>query len=183
MKRLTWVIRGVGLAVLIWGLGAQTAQGAELMKVGIMDLQRCIQESESGKKALKKLQERTEKLKKELDRKKAELEKAQEEFKKQTGVLNAEARSQREKEMLRKQEDFRDLVRESEETVRKEDYEATQPILKGILEVAQKIGQEEGYTLILESKSGVVYATRGVDITEKVIKTYDTRTLPKKDKK
>ena len=53
----------------------------------------------------------------------------------------------------------------------KDEYNAMQPLLDELFEVTKKLAKDEGYTLILESKSGVVYFNKPVEeITEKVIK-------------
>ena len=65
--------------------------------------------------------------------------------------------------------------------MQKDEYTAMQPLLNELFEVTKKLAKDEGFTLILESKSGVVYFNKPVeDITEKVIKLANE---PKKEKK
>jgi Skp family chaperone for outer membrane proteins len=46
-----------------------------------------------------------------------------------------------------------------------------QPLLNELFDITKKLAKEEGYTMILESSSGVVYLDKHVeDITEKVIR-------------
>jgi len=46
-----------------------------------------------------------------------------------------------------------------------------QPLLNELFDITKKLAKEEGFTLILESKSGVVYFDKPVEeITEKVIR-------------
>jgi Skp family chaperone for outer membrane proteins len=46
-----------------------------------------------------------------------------------------------------------------------------QPLLNELFDITKKLAKEEGYTMILESSSGVVYLDKPVeDITEKVIR-------------
>ncbi|MBA4392324.1 MAG: hypothetical protein C0407_02110, partial [Desulfobacca sp.] len=102
------------------------------------------------------------------------------EFTKKSNVLSQEAKRDKEKEMIRKEEDFRDLVREKEEEMRKDEFTAMQPLLNELFEVTSKIAKDEGYTLILEAKSGVVYFNKPIEITDKVIKIFNET---KKEKK
>jgi outer membrane protein len=150
------------------------------LKIGILDLQRCIQQSEAGKKASKSLQEKSDRIKKDLTTKREDLKKIRDEFAKKSNVLSSEAKRDKEKEMLRKEEDFRDLVREKEDEMHKDEYSAMQPLLNELFEVTSKLAKEEGYTLILEAKSGVVYFNKPIDITDKVIKLFNEA---KKEKK
>jgi Skp family chaperone for outer membrane proteins len=42
--------------------------------------------------------------------------------------------------------------------------------------VIQKLGADEGYTLILEKNEAIVlYASKVIDLTDRVIKLYDTQ--------
>jgi outer membrane protein len=54
-------------------------------------------------------------------------------------------------------------------------------IQKEVVELVQEIGKKEGYTLIVEKRTGgVVYAPTSIDITDAVIQIYNTQT-PKSD--
>lgn len=147
------------------------AWAAEVLKIGVIDLQKCIQQSEAGKKASKGLQEKADKIKKDLEVRREELKKLSEEYNKKSALMSPEARREKEKELIRKDEDLRELVRKKEEEMQKEEYNAMQPLLSELFEVTKKVAKDENFTLILEAKSGVVYFGKPVeDITEKVIK-------------
>jgi outer membrane protein len=150
------------------------------IKVGVLDLQRCLQQSEAGKKASKNLQEKSDRIKKDLTAKREDLKKLGEEFAKKSNVLSPEAKRERERDLIRKEEDFRELVRQKEEEMHKDEYNAMQPLLNDLFEVTSKLAKDEGYTLILEAKSGVVYFTKSIEITDKVIKNFNES---KKEKK
>jgi outer membrane protein len=158
----------LGLASL-WT--AVPSWAGEALKIGVIDLQKCIQQFESGKKASKGLQEKADLIKKDLEARREELKKLSDEFNAKGAVLSTEAKREREKELIRRDEDLRELARKKEEEMRKDEYNAMQPLLSELFELTQKVAKEEGYTLILESKSGVVYFNKPVEeITDKVIR-------------
>jgi outer membrane protein len=102
-------------------------------------------------------------------------------MKKKSSVLSADAKREKEKELIRKDEELRELVRKKEGEMQKDEYTAMQPLLNELFDITKKLAKDEGYTLILESKSGVVHFSKPVeDITEKVIKLANE---PKKEKK
>jgi outer membrane protein len=150
------------------------------LKIGVLDLQRCIQQSEAGKKASKSLQEKSDRIKKDLTAKREDLRKLRDEFTKKSNVLSADAKRDKEKELIRKEEDFRDLVREKEDEMHKDEYNAMQPLLGELFEITSKLAKDEGYTMILEAKSGVVYFIKSIEITDKVVKLFNES---KKEKK
>ena len=49
-------------------------------------------------------------------------------------------------------------------------------IVFGLQKVIQKVGVDEGFTLILESNEQIVpYTSKAIDITDQVIKAYDAQ--------
>jgi len=170
----------LGLVGISFLLTAIPSWASDPLKVGILDLQRCLQQSEAGKKASKVLQEKSERIKKDLTARRDDLKKMRDEFTKKSNVLSQEAKRDKEKELIRKEEDFRDLVREKEEEMRKDEFNSMQPLLNELFEVTSKIAKDDGYTMILEAKSGVVYFTKSIEITDKVIKLFNEA---KKEKK
>jgi len=151
--------------------GGSSAWSAEILKVGVIDLQKCIQQSEAGKKASKGLQEKADRIKKDLETRREDLKRLSDEYNKKSSVMSADAKREKEKELVRKDEDLRELIRKKEEEIQKEEYNAMQPLLSELFEVTKKLARDENFTMILEAKSGVVYFSKPVeDITDKVIR-------------
>jgi outer membrane protein len=49
-------------------------------------------------------------------------------------------------------------------------------VLVGLQKVVQKLGADEGYTLILEkSQTSVLFASKSIDMTDLAIKAYDVQ--------
>jgi outer membrane protein len=152
------------------GAGAARAE----TKIGIVDIQRALNESEQGKKAKERLSQRVEKMQADLKLKKEQLEKLDAEIQKQSPLLSGDAKRDREREFDRKKRDYADLVRDYQEEIQQAELQATQPILKEMEETIEKMGREQGYSIILESKmSGVIYSAKGVDLTDAVIKAHN----------
>lgn len=85
-------------------------------------------------------------------------------------MLSADAKRDKEKEFERKKRDLADLYRDYREEVQQAEVAGFQPILKDLNAVIEKIGAEQGYTVILEKSNGVVFSAKGVDITEAAVK-------------
>jgi outer membrane protein len=149
------------------------AQGP--VKIGVIDGKRCIEQTEAGKKTYSLFRERYAKDQKELEAKGSTLKKLQEEYTKKSEVLAADVKREKEKEIMRKEEDLRDQLRERSEKFRQDEQEAFQKLTAEIFEAASAIGREQGLTLIMEAKSGVVYFNPAIDITDQVIKRHNAR--------
>src|SRR3990172_6457407 len=161
------------LLAIIMVLMAGISFASDQVKIGYIDLQKSLNESDQGKEAKAAFNKRVEELQKALDEKQSELKKLQEELEKQKGLLTSEARGEKEKAYQQKLKDVQRFAKDSQEELQQKDSELTKKILKDLRDIIRKIGTEEGYTIDLEKgDSYVLYAAEGVDMTDKVIKEY-----------
>ncbi len=156
-------------------LACSLAGAAETVKIAVIDARKCIQQCDAGKKLYAVYKEKSDRIEKDLNVRKNEIKRLQEELSKKQNALSDEAKREKEKELLRKQEDLRDQAREKEMAYQKEEGTAFQNLSNELFEVAKKIAVDEGYTLVLEAQSGVIYRNSNIDITDRVIKIYNEK--------
>ncbi|MEK7850403.1 MAG: OmpH family outer membrane protein [Deltaproteobacteria bacterium] len=156
-------------------LCASIAFSAEkAVKIGYIDLQKALNESDQGKEAKLSFNKRVEELQKVLDEKQNELKKLQDELEKQKGLLTPEARGEKEKAYQQKIKDAQRFAKDSQEELQQKDAELTKKIIKDLKDIIKKLGTDDGYTIILEKgEAFVLFAAEGIDITDKVIKSYN----------
>jgi len=148
------------------------APAADVAKFGSIDIQKVLNESEPGKKAKTDLEVLIKSKQTVIDEKGKTVEKMKSDIEKQTSVLSAEARKTKEDELEKNIREYQRLVQDSQSEVKKKEGELTDSILKEIRDIIEKVGEQEGYTLIIE-KGMVLYSNKGIDITESVLKKYD----------
>jgi outer membrane protein len=145
------------------------------MNIAVIDVQRVVTESDPGKQALQKLKELQDAKIDEGRAMQQELATMQEQISKQQFTLSearlAELRKQIEDKGIALQRFQDDAERELDEARRQE-----LGGLEGrIIPVINQIGTEKGYTLIFNKfQSGLVYADDAVDITDDVIRRFNT---------
>jgi outer membrane protein len=170
MRRATLSL-ATALALLAPALPAR----AEL-KIGIVDLQRALNESSAGQKAKDQFKVEFERMQDALKREKDQLDRMKDDLEKKSLVLKEEQRKTLADDFERKRRDLRRKLEDSDAELRKKDAELTSGILKDLAAVIQEIGQRDGYTLILEnSSSSVLYGAKSIDMTDEVIRTFDAR--------
>lgn len=153
---------------------------ADPVKFGSMDLQKALNESEAGKKAKSDLEVLIKSKESIINEKSKVVEKLRGELEKQSSVLSAEARKSREDELEKLLREYQRIVQDSQTEVKKKEGELTEAIIKELREIVEKIGEEEGYTLIVE-RGLVLYSNKGIDLTDTVIKKYnELKAGPKK---
>ncbi len=161
----------------IFGVGGI---GAEV-KIGVVDLQRCIQESEEGKRLVKDLESKKAELQRKIDKKQDELLKLKEELEKKGMMLSLDAQEDKQKELERKRREFQFLYEDLTEEMRKAEAEARKKILTDLEKVVQDLAKKEGFSIIFERRtSGIMFITDAVDITDKTIKLYNESRATKK---
>ena len=162
------------IALLLVLFAAATAHAQEL-KIGFVDLQRALNESETGKRAKEDFRGQLDKVQNDLKRKKDELDKMKEQIEKKGAVLKEDERRNLEKDFQKKVRDFERTYKDTQAEMQAKDNELTQKILVDLQEVIQEFGRQEGYTMILEASTNVLYGAPSADLTERVIETYNSR--------
>jgi outer membrane protein len=166
MKRL---ISFLVLLLVLNGLAS-----ASEVKIGYVDLQRALNESEPGKRAKSEFEALFKTKQRELDNKNRELGKLKEEIEKQSELLSKEALKSKQDEFDRKMREAKRFQQDAEEEINRKRAELTNDILKDLGRIIAKIGKEEGYTLIFQKVEGIIiYANSAIDLTDKVIKRYN----------
>lgn len=161
-------------AVLFFIVFAMPAWAQEKIKIGLIDVQRAISDSQAGKKAREKFQAQVKKAEADLLRQKQEVEKLKSDVDKKGPLLKEDDRKNLEKEFQKRYVIYQRDMRDSQEELRQKEGEMTADILKELETVVAEIGKNEKFTLILE-RSQLLYSDQAVDITNKVIELYNNR--------
>jgi outer membrane protein len=102
-----------------------------------------------------------------------EIENLEKELERQAPMLSDEAKLRKTEEIARKQEEYNTFVQEIWGTGGKyqvRNLELTRPLIDRIRTILNRLGEEGGYTLILDIAEGsVVYAQEGLDLTDEVL--------------
>jgi outer membrane protein len=146
------------------------------LKVGCVDIQRAMNECQVGVEAKKVIGKEMEKLQKLFAERQKELQTMKESFDKQAPMMKPEARAAKEKEFQTKVRDYQRWLEDNQKEIQQKGMEMERTILQGIQKVIKKIGEEESYTFVLEKNENIVlYASKAIDLTDRVIKTYDAQ--------
>lgn len=166
------VITRIGLVATV---AAMALPAAAEMNVAVIDVQRVVTESDPGKQALQKLKELQDQKIQEGRAVQQELEALREQFSKQRFTLT----DQKLEEMSKQIEDKQIALQRFEDDAQREISDARRKELgaleERIMPVIDEIGRERGLTMIFNKfQSGLVYADDQVDITDEVIRRFNT---------
>ncbi len=163
----------IGIFLLAGGGWVGEARSAEF-KIASVDIQKAVNECNAGKEAKKDITKEVEKFQRLVADKQKELQTLKETLEKQAAMLNPDARAAKEKELQSKARDFQRWGEDYQNELNQKRAEKERGISTALQKVIQKLGADEGYTLILEKNESIVlYATKTMDITDRVIRLYD----------
>lgn len=165
--------KAFSLAVIMILIIGQAVFAADL-KIGFVNLMKALNESDSGKKAKTDLEFLIKTKQTAIDEKGKAIEKLRADLEKQASILSPEARKTKEEELESLIRDYQRLVTDSQNAVKKKEGEFTSEIIKDLRAIIKTIGEDEGYTVILEDADGLIlFSQKDLDLTEKVLKSYN----------
>lgn len=142
------------------------------VKIGFIDMQKALNESEAGKVAKKELEKMVKERQVKIDEKIALRDKLVAEIEKQSVVLSEEARRQKQDELEKIAREIERMVADSNAELQKQQRELEIEIVKDLDAIITGIGKEGNYTIILPADI-ILYSAEGTDITDLVIKKHN----------
>lgn len=160
------------VVALVCLAGAARAEG---LKIAVIDVNKILNESDAGRAAKKKMEERYLELKKKIDAMQEEARKMKEDLDKQKILLGKEKLKEREDALAGKVAELRQLTQESEREMQTRQADLTRDVLKTIETEVDRVVAEEKIDLLLERSGGVIHVNPSLDITAKVLDLVNKR--------
>jgi outer membrane protein len=170
MKGLIGVL--LGLLTMVFLQPAPLA--AQNVKVGVVDLQKFQKNSKAFQKASVGVKKKFDDMQQKLNDERNAVAKLDEELKKQSMMLSLDAQEDKKRELEKKQRQFKFMYDEFSQEMKDTEMEAIKKVMKELEKVVEKIGEKEGYTIILERRTlGLLYFNNTIDLTDRVTDAYD----------
>lgn len=153
-------------------LAVNPAVAATKAKIGVVDLQRAVSETKEGIAARATIQKMTEQYNAELKSMLTEIEKLGAELKNDKKPSN-DARIEKEKLLQKKNREFQNRKRDAEEDLKLQENGYLVKLVNRLGLLMEKIGDEEGYSAIID-RSSARYVAKESDITAILVKRADS---------
>ena len=176
--RLVWAIALAAWVAIVFPASAaqqapkEAVKKETIVKLGIIDTTKIMQESKAAKNAQVIFQKDLEAKRGILAAKEREIRLLDEELKDPAAKLSPEERNSKIEKIAKDIKELNRLKSDLEEELKKKDAELTRKLIGEVREIVTALSKKENYTLILE-KSAVVTSDNAVDITDKIIQLYD----------
>jgi len=162
-----------GLAVLLL-LTAGPAFSADPVKIGVVDLQKILETSNSGKAAQNELKAQRDKMQADMKQRGNEIQEIESRMQREAMVMSKETREEKEREHRIKVSDFQALQRKYQGDLQEIERKLMGRLQAEITSLVSDIAKKEGYLLVI-SNIGVIYSLPSTDITERLIQELNAK--------
>jgi len=170
MKTKIIAVFSIFLLAMTCSLAAQTT-----LKLGLINMNRAINESDEGKRSKQFLETQFEQTKRNIDQKKMEIAKMEKDLS-ESMMLNESAKKAKQDEIDQRKKDLVEEVKKEQNSFRQDEARHTQKIFQDLVSVVKSVAEAEHYDAIFEYTvaQGIIYTKYDItDITEKVILEYN----------
>lgn len=168
MKR---TITAVALALSL--AFAPAAFGADGVKLGYVDVQKVLVQSDAGKEAKEQLAAKGNKYETEKNSREEELKKLKGELEKQSVLLSETARGAKEKDYQQRLKEYQRFLKDAQDDLQAKNDELTNRVVEEIVKVIQDYGKKNGYTFVFVKNDSMIYADEKADMTDEVLKAFN----------
>ncbi|QTA81941.1 putative outer membrane chaperone, Skp family [Desulfonema limicola] len=165
------LIKTAFIAVIVLLFSLTSSYGAD-DKIGVIDFQKVLRESDAGKSAKTDIESEGKRLEKKLKDEGEALEKMKKKLEAEIMVMSSEMRESKEREFRIKVDDFKVLQKKYANEFKTFEAKIIKQVQQEIFDLVEKIGKKGGYKLILE-RTAVLYYPDTIDITDILIKEYN----------
>jgi outer membrane protein len=166
---------------LRWGLLAAfllaslpVAAFAEDIKLGYVDLQRALNETDDGRKAKASLKKVFDQKQKELDEQQEDLKKSIEDLNKKRTLMPADKVREKETELQERMQKVQQTYLRHQQELQSKEQEATGKIFERMSRIIAKLAAQENLTMVFDkTQSAVLYAKPHLDLTNELIRRYN----------
>ena len=171
--RSTKAMFTTGLAVLLL-LAGGPAFSADPVKIGVVDLQKILETSNSGKAAQNELKVQRDKMQADMKQRGNEIQEIESRMQREAMVMSRETREEKEREHRIKVSDFQALQRKYQSDLQEIERKLMGKLQAEITSLVGDIAKKDGYLLVI-SNIGVIYSMPSTDLTERLIQELNAK--------
>jgi outer membrane protein len=168
-----WVTVGAALVAFL----ALSVPAHAQIKLAYVDVQRALNECEAGKRAKTEFQGKIQALDSKLQREQNEVQSLKDEIEKRGMLMQPDQRQNLQDEYIKKAKDLDRNLKDARDDLQRQDNEVTGKILHDLGIIIRNLGEQSGYTMVLE-KGSILWGSSNLDITDQVIRNYNATHSP-----
>jgi len=166
-------------ALLLVGVNGVSQKAAaeknDKMQIVTVNIQEVLLSSEAGQGVRKILESKVLEFQDNLQKGQEEIQALQAEIEKKSSVWSQQVREEKERDYQKKVREMQLKQEDAQFEMQQVEKQEMEPILKELQLVIADMGKKNGYALIMDSRAGLLYADKSIDISEIVRKELDAK--------
>ena len=169
---VSWVA-AMTVLLLVGGCASGSSAPASA-RLGVVDSQKVLNETDAGKKAMGSLNSFMKNRQSLIELEEKELKRMEDDLIKQASVLSANAKKDREDQLRRRAMEFQQKVNEMNREVQEKQKEVLEAFREKVEKVVAKVAQHMGLLVVIEKgrAGSTVYNDSSLDLSAKVIEEF-----------
>ena len=174
LKKTIWV--GVIVLFAVFAMNSTKPALAADFKVGVMNVQKVLAQSTIGQKAKVKVEEKIKALQTKFKTEEDALAEMQKEIEKKNSAWSQDKKDEKIREFKKLRRELQAKSEDARFEVKQLQDKELGPILKSLEKIVEEYGTKNGYAVILDSKGGVIYYSKTVDVSDDIVNLLNTAT-------
>ncbi|MEE4240537.1 MAG: OmpH family outer membrane protein [Desulfopila sp.] len=134
-----------------------------------MNVQKVLVQSEAGLKAKEVFEAKKNELEAGFEKEQQQLQEMQQDIEKKSSVWTKEKRDEQILEFNRMRRDLQTKTEDARMEMKRLQDKELEPIIKELEKVVDAFGAKNGYSMILDSKNGVIFYNTALDVSDALI--------------
>lgn len=166
MKFKIWLLTAIFCAVS----SIAAVQVSAETKVGVMNVQKVINLSDAGKVAKTHFEGKMKEMQGKFKAEEEALVALQKEIEKKGSAWSEQKKQEKVREFQKARRELQTKTEDARFELKQLQEKELQPILKALEGVVKSFGKKNGYTMIVDIKSGVIYFEESIDVSAEITK-------------
>jgi len=164
--------RLAGFTVVLFLFGAVSAQG---VKMGFVNSQEILLQTEEGKQVMGQLQQFMDQKGQEFNQRNQELSRLQQEYQTKQATLNPDAAAEMERQISQRQLQLRRFQEDVQADLNERQEQLLAQISQKVQQVITDFAKQNGYDVIFVRDQSQVWVAPELDVTGEIIRLYNER--------
>jgi outer membrane protein len=166
----------VAMLLATTGLVSSQAFAAESSKqIVTVNIQDVLLGSEAGQGVKKVLEEKVGEYQEKFQAEQESVDALRAEIEKKSSVWSQEVREEKERDYQKRVRELQLKSEDAQFELQQLEKQVMSPILNELQKVIKEVGEKNGYAIIIDSRAGLLYFDKALDISEIVKKELDAR--------
>ena len=166
----------VGMTCLV----STNVNAAEDKKIVTVNIQEVLLSSASGQAVKTVLEEKVAEFQKKFESEQEEVETMRAEIEKKSSVWSQQVKEEKERDYQKRVRELQLKSEDAQFELQQLEKQVMEPVVKELQNVIAEMGEKNGYAMIIDSRAGLLYVDKALDISESVKKELDARKEAKK---